>query len=199
MKGAVDLPITQLLEQLRTGDPLARQQLMDVSYDELRRIARAHLRRERPDHTLQPTALVHEAYVRVFGGTELPFADRVHFFAVISQVMRRVLVDHARARSADRRGGGMHRVPWDATLAVELEGAGHQLAILDLDRAITALGNEKAALAQVIELQYFGGMTAEEIAEAAGRSVHVVRHEIRFAQAWLKRELTRAGKPASAP
>jgi len=187
----VQTQITQLLQQLRAGEETARQQLMDIVYAELHRLAKIHLRGERADHTLQPTALVNEAYMRVFGAAQLQFADRVHFFAVISQMMRRILVDHARGRAAERRGGEFQRITWDPQLAVAANGIDQHLAVLDLDDALNALEREKQPLAQVVELHYFGGMTAEETAEAVGRSVHVVRHELRLAQAWLRRDLTR--------
>ena len=164
---------------------------MDVVYAELRRIAKGHLRKERSDHTLQPTALVHEAYLKLFQGADVRFVDRAHFFAVVSRAMRRILVDHARARAAAHRGGDGQRVQWEPGLDVEDGGLGEGLDFLDLDRAIAALAREKQTLAQVIEMRYFGGMTAEETAEVVGRSVHVVRHELRLAHAWLRRELAR--------
>ena len=182
--------ITQLLRQARSGDDAARQDLMEVVYAELRRIARVHLRGERPDHTLQPTALVHETYMRLLGKTSLDFSDRAHFFAVVSQTMRRILVDHARARAAERRGGEFQRVTWDPAIGGS-QNSDQQLEILDLDAALNALEHEKQHLAKAVELCYFGGMTAEEAAEVLGRSVHLVRHDLRLAQAWLRRELTR--------
>jgi RNA polymerase sigma-70 factor, ECF subfamily len=183
--------ITLLLHNLRAGEEAARQPLIDVVYAELHRIASAHIRRERPGHTLQPTALVHEAFLKLFGGQEVQYADRVHFFAVMSQVMRRILVDYARARGGPQRGGGVQRV----TLKPGVDEGGDKgdiqsTAILDLDFALDALAREKPLLAQVIEMQYFAGMTAEEIAEVVDRSVFVVRHEIRLARAWLRRKLS---------
>jgi len=164
---------------------------MDVVYDQLHRIAKSYLRKERSGHTLQPTALVHESYLKVFGHSEVQFADRSHFFAVVSQTMRRILVDHARARAAARRSSGGQRIPWDTNLEIEAGAGKQEVAILDLDLALDALAREKNSLAQLIEMRYFGGMTAEESAEAMGQSVHVVRHEIRLAHAWLRRELAR--------
>jgi RNA polymerase sigma factor (TIGR02999 family) len=162
---------------------------MDAVHAALRRIARGYLRKERSDHTLQPTALVNEAYLKLFGRSELQFVDRAHFFAVVSQAMRRILVDHARMRSAARRDG--ERVPWDTTVQVQADGGSDQVALLDLDLALDGLAKESRALAELIEMRYFGGMTAEETAEVVGRSVHVVRHELRVAHAWLRRELAR--------
>jgi RNA polymerase sigma factor (TIGR02999 family) len=185
--------ITDLILELRAGGDGARQKLMDAVYAELHRIASAHLRHERPGHTLQPTALVHEAYLRIFGAGGIEFADRAHFFAVASQVMRRILVDHARQHTGRRRGGDMQRVelPPDET-AGEIGQAPNDQSpdILDLDSALDDLARDKPSLARVIEMHYFAGMTAEEIAEAAGRSVFVIRHDIRFARAWLGRALT---------
>ncbi len=188
---APDSKITALLHQLRDGDSKARAELMDVVYDQLHRIAKSYLRKERSDHTLQPTALVHESYLKVFGHSEVQFADRSHFFAVVSQTMRRILVDHARARAAARRSSGGQRIPWDTNLEIEAGAGKQEVGILDLDLALDALAREKNSLAQLIEMRYFGGMTAEESAEAMGQSVHVVRHEIRLAHAWLRRELAR--------
>jgi RNA polymerase sigma-70 factor (ECF subfamily) len=182
--------ITQLLGQLRAGDANARGELMEVVYPALRRIAQWHLRRERSGHTLQPTALVNEAYLKLFGRSEVQFADRAHFFALVSQVMRRVLVDHARARAAARRSGDGQRVSLEAALAMEPVSGETPVQLLELDRALDALAHENRTLAELIEMRYFGGMTAEESAEVLGRSVHVVRHELRLAHAWLKRELT---------
>ena len=169
---------------------------MDAAYATLRRIAGNYLRKERADHTLQPTALVNEAYLKLFGRSKVEFVDRAHFFAVISQVMRRILVDHARMRGAVRRQG--ERVPWDSTIQVEAEGVTEQMDLLDLDRALDALAQENRSLAELIEMRYFGGMTAEETAEVVGRSVHIVRHDLRIAHAWLRRELARgADRPES--
>lgn len=188
-------PVSQLLERLRSGDQSALNELVTALYDELRRIAARHLRKERPDHTLQTTALVHEAYLRLFDDAERRFTDRVHFLAVASRVMRQVLVDYARARATKKRGAGgrgnLQRVAWTATLHVEGETGVEQLELLELDRALEALAREDKSLAQLIEMRYFGGMTAEETAEALGRSVHTVRHDLRLAQAWLRRELSR--------
>jgi RNA polymerase sigma factor (TIGR02999 family) len=175
-------PITQLLYRVREGDASAREQLMDVVYAALHRIARSHLRKERADHTLQPTALVHEAYLKLFGRAAIQFVDRAHFFAVVSQAMRRILVDHARAKASARRGGGVGHLQLDA-------GGEAPIGLIELDLALDALAREQQGLADLIEMRYFGGMTAEETAAVLGRSVHVVRHDLRLAHAWLRREL----------
>ena len=180
-------PITELLHQMRGGDASARGELLDVVYQNLHRIAESQLRKERPDHTLQPTALVNEAYLKLFGHSEIEFADRAHFFAVVSRAMRRILVDHARARAAARRNDG--KVQLDTSIEFAAGAATEPMQLLDLDLALDALARERGSLAELIEMRYFGGMTAEETAEVVGRSVHVVRHELRLAHAWLRREL----------
>ena len=152
-------------------------------------MARRFMGRERPGHTLEPTALVNEAYLRMFGDSPPQFADRTHFIAFASRVMRRILVDYARARKAARRGGDDHRVGWDTAIEMGAGGSQYQVELTDLDLALEALSREHPQLGDVIEMQYFGGLTAEEIATAVGRTPHVVRHELRFAQAWLRRKL----------
>jgi RNA polymerase sigma factor (TIGR02999 family) len=180
--------VTQLLERLRAGDQSALNDLIRTLYDELHRIAARHLRGERTEHTLQTTALVHEAYLKLIGDNQRGFADRVHFLAVASRVMRQVLVDYARARATKKRDGN---ATFLMTPGVEAEGASgvEQIELLDLDRALDALAQEDQTLAKFIEMRYFGGMTAEETAEAVGQSAHVVRHDLRLAQAWLRRKL----------
>jgi RNA polymerase sigma factor (TIGR02999 family) len=183
----VDTQVTELLRRVREGDPDASQELMPLVYSELRAIAGRYLRKERKDHTLQPTALVNEVYIRMFGHVAPNVADKAHFLAIASQMMRRILVDYARTRGSGKRGGDLHRVE-----AVGLDvGSDHSdfLPLLELDRAINQLAAENPVLAQAIEMRYFGGLTAEEAAEVTGRSVHSVRHDLRFAQAWLRRTL----------
>jgi len=164
---------------------------MEAVHTTLHRIARGYLRKERSDHTLQPTALVNEAYLKLFGRSEVQFVDRAHFFAVVSQAMRRILVDYARMRAAARRKG--EHVPLDTNLQLEADGDGGQIALLDLDLALEGLAQQNRSLAELIEMRYFGGMTAEETAEVVGRPVHVVRQDLRVAHAWLRRELARRG------
>ena len=182
--------VPQLLERLRAGDESALNDLVNALYDVLHRIAARQLRGERPAHTLQTTALVHEAYLKLIGDNQSQFADRVHFLAVASRVMRQVLVDYARARTTKKRDGNATFV---LTTGANVEGnAGiEQIELLDLDSALDALAREDQSLAQLIEMRYFGGTTAEETAEALGRSAHVVRHDLRLAQAWLRRKLGR--------
>ena len=193
IKQVVNGPVPQLLERLRAGDQSVLNELTATLYSELRRIAARHLRRERSDHTLQTTALVHEAYLKLCGDPGQQFASRVHFLAVASRVMRQVLVDYARARATAKRGDPVrHRQEELETANLELEGEGgtRKAELLDLDRALEVLSQEDDLLARIVEMKYFGGMTAEETAEALGRSVHVVRHDLRFAEAWLRRRLT---------
>ena len=179
-----------LLHRVRDGERGALDELMPLVYTELRRIARAFMKRQQPGHTLQPTALVNEAFIKLFQDAQPVFADRAHFLALMSRVMRQVLVDHARARVAAKRGGGA-RVPWETNIEVRDDETTHQLNLLDLHRALEELERSEPSLGQVVEMHYFGGMTAEEVAEAVDRSVHVVRHDIRLARAWLRRALAR--------
>ncbi|HTR35596.1 MAG TPA: ECF-type sigma factor [Bryobacteraceae bacterium] len=179
--------VTLLLERWRLGDGEAVNLLMPLVYNELRRIARSFLRRQ-PEHTLQPTALVHEAWLKLFQNEEPEFTDRAHFLAVMSRVMRQILIDHARAAGAAKRWAGKKRVPWDATIEVSEEGL-LRIHVLDIDRALQALSRENSRLSEIIEMHYFGGMTAEEIAAVVNRSAEAVRHDVRLGRAWLRREL----------
>jgi RNA polymerase sigma-70 factor, ECF subfamily len=181
--------VTRLLVRLKHGEQGALDELMPIMYGELRRIARSFMNRQRADHTLQPTALINEAYIRLFGDVDPTLADRNHFLALMSRIMRQVLVDHARAAAAAKRGGPEAHVPLDTNVAIGDAGAAQLLSLLDLHRALAALEGENPPLAEVVDMHYFGGMTAEEVAAALGRSVHVVRHEIRVARAWLRRQL----------
>jgi RNA polymerase sigma factor (TIGR02999 family) len=177
------------LQRWRTGDEAALDDLIPLVYNELRRIARIFLRHQ-PGHTLQPTALVNEAWVKLFQSAEPEFKDRAHFLAVMSRVMRQVLIDHSRAAGAAKRGGGKLKVSTDTTLELADDDS-HKLQILDVDRALQALARENSPLAQIIEMHYFAGMTAEEVAAVVNRSTEAVRHDIRLARAWLRKELGR--------
>jgi RNA polymerase sigma-70 factor (ECF subfamily) len=181
--------VTLLLQRWREGDDSALHTLMPLIYSELHRMARLFLRNRRPGETLQPTALVNEAYLKLFDSGQPQFVDRAHFLAVMSRVMRQVLIDHVRAAAAVKRGGQAQRVDWDTAIIVGSAGSQSQLRMLEIDRALEALAVENPTLAQVVEMHYFGGMTAEEIALVAERSAHVIRHELRLARAWLRREL----------
>jgi RNA polymerase sigma factor (TIGR02999 family) len=181
----------------RKKDQSALNQLVNALYGDLHRIAARHLRGERSEHTLQATALLHEAYLKLSEETQRQFNGRTHFLAVASRVMRQVLVDHARARATQKRGGGRHNdlnenVPVSTSLQVATKRGSDPVEILELNRVLDVLAQEDESLAQVIEMGYFGGMTAEETAKVLGRSVHTVRHDLRLAKAWLRRELGRS-------
>jgi RNA polymerase sigma-70 factor (ECF subfamily) len=189
---AGDTQITDLLRRVREGDQAAPSELMPLVYAELRRAAARCLRRDRAGHTLQPTALVHEAYLRMFGHANPPAVDKAHFLAMASQMMRRILVDYARGKGAKKRGGDTRWADAVTSLEFPIERS-DPLRLLELDLAIDALAAESPQLAQAIELRYFGGLTAEEAAQVTGRTVHSARHDLRFAHAWLRRRL--AGEP----
>ena len=183
--------LTQLLKDVKDGDKSAVDQLVPIAYAELRRLADSYLRRERSDHTLQPTALVHEAYMRLIGQDQPDYANRAHFFGVAAQLMRQILVDHARMRNAGKRGGGEINLPLEEAA---MASASRPDAFLDLDRALSRLEQTDARKARVIEMRFFGGLTAEESAQLLGVSVETVRRDLRIGQAWLQRELARAGE-----
>lgn len=165
----------------------AISELVDVLYGELHRMAAAKLRGERTGHTLQPTALVNEAYMKLAAGQLRQFENRVHFLAVASRVMRQVLVDHARARSAQKRA--KDAVPLTTGVAVSDNGVLEPVDLLHLNRSLDELALEDKALADLVEMRYFGGLTAEETAQVTGRSAHAVRRDLRLAQAWLRRQM----------
>ena len=165
-------------------------ELSPALYAQLRRIAWRHLGLERKNHTLQPTALVHEAYLKLASVREGAYSDEVHFLAVASRAMRQVLVDYARGRATQKRGGECIGISLDDSLAGAASRSGLELVrLIELDAALAALARENSRVAQLLEMCYFGGMTAEESAEALGMSVHMARHDLRFGQAWLRRRL----------
>ncbi len=180
-----DPTVPDLLAQTVGGDAAALSRLLDVVYAELRNIAAAQMRGERPDHTLQPTALVHEAYVRLVGSGSRSFEDRTHFINAASRVMRRVLIDHARARNAAKRGGNL-QVTLDEGIAGRVETA---VDALSLDDALTRLAAAEPRWAQVVELRFFGGLQIAEVAALLGVSAPTVKRDWQFARAWLAREL----------
>jgi RNA polymerase sigma factor (TIGR02999 family) len=178
--------ITALLDDWSRGNHRALDQLLPLVYAELRRIAQRHLRRERHGHSLQPTALVHEAYLRLVGQRHVDWRDRAHFFAVSAQVMRRILVDHARRRQADKRGDAFQRVDLNPDIAAP----GHDaISVLAVDRALQRLEGIDPDLAQIVELRAFGGLTIEEAAHVLQVSASTAKREWRTARAWLVREL----------
>jgi len=185
--------ITQLLLQWRRGDPAALEQLMPLVYEELRRLARQCMRGERPGHTLQTTALVNEAYLRLVNSSCVQWQDRAHFFAIASQLMRRVLVDEARKRRNLKRGGEYTRVNIEA---VEASSEPRDIDLLALDRALDALSEFAPRKGKVVELRFFGGLSIEETALVLGISTDIVKREWRTAKLWLLQELSQAsGRP----
>jgi RNA polymerase sigma factor (TIGR02999 family) len=179
--------ITLLLSAWGAGDAAARERLLQAVYGELKAIARQVFRRERSGHTLQPTAVVHEAFLKLAGGTPTSFRDRVHFFAVAAQAMRQILVDHARARGTSKRGGGALRVALGDGPAA---GGNTTFAdVLAVDEALSRLATRDAEQARLVELRFFGGLTVEETAEVLGVSAPTVKRHWRLARAFLSREL----------
>jgi RNA polymerase sigma factor (TIGR02999 family) len=174
-----------LLVQLREGDPSAMDRLFPLVYDELRRIAHRHLLSERTDHTLGTTGLVHETYLKVVDQTRVQWRDRGHFFRVASWAMRRVLVDYARSYRALRRGGGLRPVALDDEISIAERGD----TLVALDEALERLAAVDQRLSQVVECRYFGGLTAEETAEALGVSTRTVERDWVKARGWLRLEL----------
>ena len=179
---------TRLLRAAAAGDPVGSDRLLDLLYRELHRVAGGYMKGQRGAHTLQPTALVHEAWAKLFGGAEPAFRDREHFLATAARAMRQVLVDHARGRRSDKRGGEWKRVELTLDRAVEWSGP---LDVEGLDRALTALEAEYPRQARVVELRFFGGLTHEEIAAVLECSPRTINTEWAMAKAWLHRELTR--------
>jgi len=179
--------VTTLLRQWGAGNKGALDQLMPVVYDQLRRVAAKCLRGERPDHTLRATALVNEAYLRLVS-VEVDWQDRVHFFAVAARVLRRILVDHAKANDRIKRGGGVEKVPIDEAIVIGPEsGAG----VIELDLALQRLAEQDARKSEIVELLCFGGLTYDEAAAALRISPATVHRELRIAKAFLHRELMR--------
>ena len=181
--------ITLLLQRWQEGDESALHELTPLVYGELHRVAQRFLRNRRSGETLQPTAMVNEAYLKLVDHGKREFANRAHFMALMARVMRQVLIDHARAASSLKRGGKGQRVEWDAAIEIEAGASPQSFRVLDLDRALEALALENPKLADTVEMHYFAGMTDEQIAAGCGRSAHVVRHELRLARAWLRRKL----------
>jgi RNA polymerase sigma factor (TIGR02999 family) len=179
--------VTQILREWSGGDQRAPERLMPFVYDELRRLARAFLARERGGHTLQPTALVHEAYVRLVDQTRVDWQNRAHFYAIASRMMRRVLIDHARAHVTDKRGGAaVHLSLEDVQVSVEERAA----SLVALDEALARLALVDERKSRVVEMRFFGGMSDEEIAEVLGVTTRTVLRDWKKARLWLYRELS---------
>jgi RNA polymerase sigma-70 factor, ECF subfamily len=180
--------VNRLLARASEGDELATGELFPLVYDELRRLAATHLARERSDHTLQPTALVHEAYVRLVGPGDVTWQNRAHFFGAAARAIRRILTDHARGKKRRKRGGEQARVPLDAVDVAMREPTED---LVDLDEALDRLAQLDPVKAKVVELRYFAGLSIQETAQALGVSVPTVSRHWEFARVWLHRELTR--------
>jgi RNA polymerase sigma factor (TIGR02999 family) len=182
--------LTEWLVAWSGGDDSALDRLVPVVHAELRRLARREMRRERPDHTLQTTALVNEAYLRLVDVRGVSWKDRAHFFAMSARLMRRILVDHARSRGCRKRGGGARSVPFDEGLVVAGEPGADLVA---LDDALEALARLDARKSRLVELRFFGGLSVEETAVALGVSQATVMRDWRFAKSWLLKELADRG------
>ena len=179
--------VTRLLRDWSAGNAEARDELLELVYDPLHAIAERHMNRERGSHTLEPAALVHELYVRFAEQRRVNWENRAHFFGVAAQVMRRILVDHARRKKSEKRGGAAPSITITANLDV---AAGETFDVIALDLAVSELATIFPQQAKVVELRYYGGMTIDETAEALGISVATVSREWTMARAWLRRALT---------
>lgn len=178
--------ITQLLLAWGKGDEGAFDRLMPLVYDEMRKIARRYMSRQRPDHTLQTTALVNEAYLRLIDSSKVQWQNRAHFYAISAQLMRRILVDFARARTNQKRGGGVQKVVLDEALTITSEPGADLIA---LDDALNELAKLDRRQSQIVELRYFGGLSEDETAEILDISARTVRRDWSLARAWLYRQL----------
>lgn len=179
--------VTLLLRAWGEGDAQALERLTPLVYQELHRIARGYMARERPDHTLQTTALVNEAYVRLVDARQVTWQDRAHFFAVCARAMRRILVDHARSRAYLKRGGGNVRIQFDESFGIAWSTDSN---LLELDEALNRLSLLDPRKGKVIEMRFFGGLSVEETAEALSVSPETVMRDWKMARAWLYRELS---------
>ena len=183
--------VTRLLISWSNGDPVALDQLMPMVYSELRSLASRYLRRERIDHTLQPTALVNEAYLRLVDQRSVQWQNRAHFFGVAAQMMRRILVDHAKSHHRAKRGGGARNVSLDEAIGVTDERAA---GLVVLDEALTRLAELDERKSRVVELRYFGGLSVEETAEVLQVSVNTVLRDWKLAKAWLYNQIKKNEK-----
>jgi RNA polymerase sigma factor (TIGR02999 family) len=190
--------VTRLLAELRAGNPAAEAELVPLVYEDLRRLAARHMRGERPGHTLQPTALVHEAYARLIGHEAAACQNRAHFLRVASRLMREILVDYARTRDREKRGGKHEKLPVDQVQEARREGLRKLLKLensvqvedlIALNDALQALGQLDARLERVVDMRFFGGLTEDEIAEALGISLRTVKRDWELARAWLYDEI----------
>ncbi len=182
--------VTLLLHELGNGSESALDELLPLVYEELKRLAGSYLRRERSDHTLQSTALAHEAYLRLIDQRNSNWKSRAHFFGVAAQAIRRILIDHAKHHGRRKRGGGLKRLSLDDVATISAGEVDTDLLALDL--TLAKLAAEDSESARLVELRFFGGLTNEEIGEVMGVSERTVRRHWQFARAWLYRELTEA-------
>jgi RNA polymerase sigma-70 factor (ECF subfamily) len=185
--------VTQILKAMHAGDPAAADRLLPLVYSELHRLARAYMRRERPDHTLQATALINEAYVRL-AGEDIDWNNRAHFIGLAAHVMRQVLVDYARQHNAERRAGGLHRVEMNDDLAVSPDRLDE---IASIDQALTRLAAHNPRQARVVELRYFGGLSVEQIAALLEIAPRSVKRDWSLARIFLARELNPGARPSA--
>ena len=181
--------ITQLLQDWSHGDPAALERLMPLVYDELHRQAARYLRKERQGHTLQTTALIHEAYLKLLGQHQVEWQNRAHFFAIAATAMRRILVDHARERQREKRGGQAENLTLEA--ASQISTGEKSVDLIALDEALNRLAKLSARQARVVELRYFSGLSNDETAEVLSVSTATVRNDWNIARAWLKQEMTK--------
>lgn len=179
--------ITQLLAEIREGNRTAESHLAALVYDDLHRMADRCMRRERPDHSLQATILVHEAYIRLVNQEDQNWQNRSHFFAIAARLMREILIDHARSRRAIKRGGPRPALRLDDVIVVSEDRLEE---IIGIDKALTRLAEKDARLARIVELRFFGGLTEEEIGEVLGVTARTVKRDWRVAKAWLHGELS---------
>jgi RNA polymerase sigma-70 factor (ECF subfamily) len=182
------LDVTQVLRELSDGNESAPAKLMPLVYIELRKLAQGYLREERSDHTLQATALVHEAYIRLVDWKNVSWQNRAHFFALAAQVMRRILVDHAREKLSQKRGGGMTNLSLDEGVSFPQKT---EIELVALDNALKELASLDTTQSKIVELRFFGGLTIEETAAALRISPATVKNKWRVAKAWLRREISR--------
>lgn len=182
-------PITALLQKWRHGEQDAFDEVIQYVYNDLRRRAIAYMRNERAGHSLQPTGLVHEAFIKLVDKQAIDWQDRDHFFAIAAQAMRRILVDRARTKHRDKRGGGVNDLPLDAAQNVSIDRG--RIDLVALDEALTALASFDERQARIVELKYFGGMSLDETAELLGISAATVKRDWQIARAWLRQQMER--------
>ena len=186
MRGSTPVAVTQLLRRQAEGDRAALAELFEAVYDELRQIAERYFRREQSDHTLQPTALVHEAYLKLVDQSGIRWNDRAHFFGIAARAMRQILVNHALARKAAKRGGDRQRTPLSQIVVAANSRA---LDLVTLDEALEKLAQLDERQGRIVELRFFGGLTNKEVAEVLGVSLRTIEGEWSIAKAWLLREI----------